>query len=61
MADDVVHLAGDAGAFGRRRDLGLLVAFGLQAAGAVLQGLGVVAAGADRGTDEDGHGDGHQV
>ncbi len=56
-----MHLAGDAGAFRGGGESGLLVAFDLQAAGAVLQGLGVVAAGADRHADEYGHGDGHEL
>ena len=60
VADDVVHLAGYAGAFGGRGEAGLLVAFDLQAAGAVLQGLGVVAASADGDADGRRHRDGHQ-
>ena len=35
VGDDVVHLAGDAGALGRGRDLGLLVALDLEPLGAV--------------------------
>src|SRR5690606_18064622 len=61
VTDDVVHLAGDAGAFGCGGDAGLLVAFDLQAAGPVLEGLRVVLAGADGDADEDGHADGRDV
>lgn len=44
MADDVVHLAGDPGAFGGGGEAGLLVAFALQAVGAVDEGLRVILA-----------------
>ena len=37
VRDDVVHLAGDAGTLGCRRELGLRVAFGLGPAGPLLQ------------------------
>ena len=39
VGDDVVHLPGDPGAFGRGRDLGLLVALDLEPLGAVDEGL----------------------
>lgn len=61
VADDVVHFPCYAGAFGRGGEPDLLVAFRLQAVGAVLQGVGVVAAGADRDADERRHRDGHQL
>ena len=51
MADDVVHLPGDPGAFGGRGELGLLVAFDLELLGAFDEGR-VVLAGADRDAEE---------
>ena len=50
--DDVVHLAGDAGALGRRGQLRLLVALDERLPGPVDQGLEVAAPVADVDTDE---------
>lgn len=61
VADDVVHLPGYARAFGGGGEPDLLVAFRLQAAGAVLQGFGVAAPGAHGDADEGGHADGDEL
>ncbi|MDL5206605.1 hypothetical protein [Streptomyces sp. ALI-76-A] len=58
MAEDVVHFAGDAGAFGGCGKAGTLVAFHFQAHGTVLQGRDV---GVHESADDTQSGDRHDV
>ena len=53
MRDHVVHLAGDAGALGRRRELCLLIAFAGQLGREIDEGSEVSAPTADRLADQD--------